>query len=57
MEALPSTMFRGEFDCGHDVFSSILGKMRKPDIRILPGDRVGLSSYDTSHGRITFRLK
>ena len=59
VEALPSTMFRVELDSGHDVLTTISGKMRKHYIRILPGDRVKveLSPYDLTRGRITFRLR
>ena len=39
-EALPSTMFRVKLDGGHDVLTTISGKMRKHYIRILPGDKV-----------------
>ena len=56
-EALPSTMFRVEVEGGHDVLATISGKMRKPYIRILPGDKVKveLSPYDLTRGRITYR--
>ena len=56
-EALPSTMFRVRLDTGHDVLTTISGKMRKHYIRILPGDKVKveLSPYDLTRGRITYR--
>jgi translation initiation factor IF-1 len=56
-EALPSTMFRVKLDGGHDVLTTISGKMRKHYIRILPGDKVKveLSPYDLTRGRITYR--
>ena len=56
-EALPSTMFRVKLDGGHDVLTTISGKMRKHYIRILPGDKVKveLSPYDLTRGRITDR--
>ena len=59
VEALPSTMFRVQLEDGHDVLAKISGKMRKSDIRILPGDRarLELSPYDLMRGRIAFRLK
>ena len=59
VEALPSTMFRVELDGGQQVLAKISGKMRRHDIRLLPGDRVKveLSPYDLTRGRITFRLK
>ena len=55
VEALPSTMFRVQFDDGHKVLAKISGKMRKHYIRILPGDKVKveLSPYDLTRGRIT----
>ena len=48
-EALPSTMFRVLVEAGHDLLATISGKMRKHDIRILPGDKVKveLSPYDS----------
>ena len=56
-EALPSTMFRVKLDGGHDVLTTISGKMRKHYIRILTGDTVTveLTPYDLSKGRIIFR--
>ena len=58
-EALPNTQFRVELDNGHNVLAHISGKMRMNYIRILPGDRVkvGLSPYDLSRGRITYRFR
>ena len=58
IEALPNTMFRIEIQEGHKVLAHLGGKLRKHYIRILPGDRVklGLSPYDLTRGRITFRL-
>jgi translation initiation factor IF-1 len=59
VEALPGTMFRVRLDNGHEVLSTLSGKMRKFYIRILLGDRVKveLSPYDLSRGRISYRLK
>ena len=59
IEPLPNAMFKVELDNGHVVLAHISGKMRKYDIRILPGDRVTveLSPYDLSRGRITYRAK
>jgi len=44
---------------GHEVLAHLAGKMRKHFIKIVPGDRVQveLSPYDTSRGRITYRMK
>ena len=59
VEALPNAMFRVELENGHVVLAHVSGKMRMNYIRILPGDKVklGLSPYDLSRGRITFRVK
>jgi translation initiation factor IF-1 len=44
---------------GHEVISTISGKMRMHYIKILPGDKVAveMSPYDLNRGRITFRYK
>ena len=57
IEVLPNTKFRVELDNGHMVVAHISGKIRKFNIRILPGDSVTLelSPYDLTKGRITFR--
>jgi translation initiation factor IF-1 len=41
------------------VTCTLSGKIRQNQVRILPGDRVKLevSEYDTSKGRIVFRMK
>jgi translation initiation factor IF-1 len=59
VEALPGTMFKVRLDNGHEVLSTLSGKMRKFYIRILLGDRVKveLSPYDLTRGRISYRLK
>ena len=59
IETLPNTTFRVELDNGHVVMAHISGKMRKPSIRILTGDRfkVEMTPYDLSKGRITFRQR
>ena len=58
-EALSNAMFRVELENGHVIIAHISGKMRKHDIRILPGDKVKveMSPYDLSKGRSTFRYK
>jgi len=58
-EKLPNAMFRVRLENGHEILSTISGKMRKYYIRILPGDRVTIevSPYDLSRGRITYREK
>ena len=59
VETLPNAMFRVKLENGHIVLAHVAGKMRMHFIRILPGDKVklGLSPYDLSRGRITYRLK
>ena len=47
-EALPSTMFRVQLESGPSVLATISGKMRKHYIRILPGDKVKVSSPHTT---------
>ncbi len=57
-ESLPSTMFKLKLDNGFEVLAYVSGQMRHHHIKILPGDRVkvGLSPYDLSKGRITYRF-
>ena len=57
MEAFPNAMFTVELENGHSVLGHLGGKMRKHDIRVLPGDRIVVepSPYDLTRGRITFR--
>jgi len=58
VESLPNTMFRVEIRSDPTVLAHLGGRLRKHDIRFLPGDKVtlGLSPYDLTRGRITFRL-
>ena len=58
-DALPNTVFVVELPDGRKVTAHISGKMRKYNIRILPGDKVTveLSPYDLSRGRIVYRLR
>lgn len=57
IEVLPNTKFKVELENEHVVLAHISGKIRKHNIRILPGDRVTLelSPYDLTKGRITYR--
>ena len=59
VESLPNTTFRVQLDSGREIHAHLSGKMRMRYIRVLPGDRVKveMSPYDTSKGRIVFRLK
>lgn len=56
-EVLPNATFRVTVDGGHDVLSTLGGKMRQHRIRVLAGDfvRVEVSPYDLTRGRITVR--
>ena len=58
-KSLSNAKFLVELENGHTVTAHPAGKMRKYYIRIIPGDRVtiGLSPYDLSKGRITYRHK
>ncbi|XP_010541341.1 PREDICTED: translation initiation factor IF-1, chloroplastic [Tarenaya hassleriana] len=57
-ESLPNGMFRVDLDNGDNILGYISGKIRKNNIRILPGDKVKveMSVYDSSKGRIIFRM-
>ena len=59
LEAQPNAMFKVKLENGFEVLAHISGKIRMNFIRILPGDRVkvGLSPYDLTRGRITWRDK
>jgi len=58
-DALSNAMFRVELENGHTITAHISGKMRMFYIRILPGDKdkVEMSPYDLTKGRITYRYK
>ena len=65
-EALPNTTFRVEVNedaeedmSGKIILCTLSGKMRMYRIKVMPGDKVKceVSKYDTSRGRITFRLR
>lgn len=58
-ESLPNGMFRVRLDNEDVILGYISGKIRKNFIRLLPGDRVRVevSRYDSSRGRIIFRLR
>ncbi len=52
-------MFRVKLDNEHEVLAHTSGKMRKNRIRVLAGDprECGMTPYDLTKGRITFRFK
>ena len=56
-EVLPGGKFRVELENKHTVEAHVSGRIRQNFIRILPGDTVTveLSTYDLTHGRITYR--
>ena len=58
-EVLPNATFRVWVNGGHDVLTTLGGKMRQFRIRVLQGDQVKIevSPYDLSRGRITYRHK
>uniref|UniRef100_A0A2P2NIV2 Translation initiation factor IF-1, chloroplastic n=1 Tax=Rhizophora mucronata TaxID=61149 RepID=A0A2P2NIV2_RHIMU len=58
-ESLPNGMFRVRLDNEDVIIGYISGKIRKNFVRILPGDRVKVevSRYDSSRGRIVYRLR
>jgi translation initiation factor IF-1 len=58
VKALRSGMFRIKLDNDHETLGYTAGKMRRYQIRILPGDRakVELSPHDLGRGRIVFRF-
>ena len=57
--ALPNAMFKVRLANNHLVLGHTSGKMRKFNIKILPGDKVTLemSPYDLTRGRIVYRHK
>ena len=59
VESLSNAMFRVELENGVQIIAHISGKMRMHYIKILPGDKVkvGMSPYDLTKGRISFRYK
>ena len=60
LEVLPNATFLVELDQNHHrIYAHPSGKMRKNNIRILPGDNILLeiSPYDINRGRIIYRFK
>jgi translation initiation factor IF-1 len=56
-EVLPNATFRVAVEGGHDVLTTLGGKLRQHRIRVLAGDyvKVEVSPYDLTRGRITYR--
>ncbi len=57
IEILPSNEYKIELENKHTVVARVSGKIRMNKIRILLGDTVvvGISPYDLTRGRITYR--
>ena len=58
-EVLTGGTFRVEVDKDHIVLAHLAGKMRRFRIKVVLGDRVtvGVSPYDPTRGRITYRAR
>ena len=58
-ENLPIPFLKVDLEKGHQILSTISGKLRMNFIRILPGDKVTIemSPYDLTKGRIIWRDK
>ncbi|XVF13036.1 hypothetical protein REPUB_Repub08aG0173100 [Reevesia pubescens] len=58
-ESLSNGMFRVLLDNKDLILGYLSGKIRKNFVRVLPGDRVRveLSPYDSTKGRIVYRLR
>lgn len=60
IETLPNASFLVELEQNHHrVFGHPSGRMRRNNIRILPGDKIvmEISPYDITRGRIIYRFK
>lgn len=60
LESLPNASFLVELEENHHrIVAHPSGRMRKNNIRILPGDKIlmEISPYDISRGRIIYRFK
>lgn len=59
VEALPNTLFRVKLSDEKIILCHLSGKMRINYIKIMPGDqvRVEMTPYDSTKGRITYRLR
>ena len=58
-EVLPNATFRIVLENDHKIISTLGGKLRQNNIRIIAGDKVDieLSPYDLTRGRIVYRNK
>ena len=60
IESLPNASFLVELEQNHHrIFAHPSGRMRRNNIRILPGDKIliEISPYDITRGRIIYRFK
>jgi translation initiation factor IF-1 len=60
LETLPNASFLVELDQNHHrIYAHPSGRMRRNNIRILPGDKIliEISPYDITRGRIIYRFK
>lgn len=60
LETLPNASFLVELEQNHHrIFAHPSGRMRRNNIRILPGDKIliEISPYDITRGRIIYRFK
>ncbi|MBU2578686.1 translation initiation factor IF-1 [Patescibacteria group bacterium] len=57
IEALPSLVFKVKLETGEEALTYLGGRMRRYQIKLLPGDDVlvELSPYDRKRGRIVYR--
>ena len=58
-EDLSNCKYRVVLDNGKELVAYVSGKMRKNNIRVMPGDEVTveISPYDLDNGRIVYRKK
>lgn len=58
-EVLPNAMFRVKLDNGFVITTTLGGRLRQNNIRILLGDKVDveMSPYDMTRGRVVYRNK
>jgi translation initiation factor IF-1 len=58
-EVLPNATFRVAVNGGHEVLTTLGGKMRQFRIRVLAGDlvKIEVSPYELTRGRIIYRHK
>lgn len=58
-EDLSNCKYRVVLEGGKELIAYVAGKMRKNNIRVMPGDSVTveISPYDLDNGRIVYRKK